>query len=212
MTDKIILATHNVKKAAELEHELGELFEIVCASALNLPEPEETGETFIENALLKATLCCERTGMLSLADDSGLCIEALGGKPGIYSARWADVLDNGQRDFTKAFQRIQEQLENASNRGAYMVCALACVWPNGEKVIVEGRVYGEIVHHPRGTKNFGYDPLFQPDGYDQTFAEMEPSFKASFSHRTRAVEKMKCILGFVKNNEHHEHVQGRERH
>lgn len=190
MVEKLLLATHNRGKIKEFERRfVGFTAPIICAADLNIPEPEETGETFAENALLKARHCCEASGLVALADDSGICVDLLDGAPGVYSARWA-VDQKGNRDFNIAFKKIEELLPVKEGARARMVCALAAVWPDGQHIIVEGIKEGTLVFPPRGEKNFGYDPIFKPDGHDQTYAEMEPDFKITISHRGLAFEKM----------------------
>jgi XTP/dITP diphosphohydrolase len=184
-----VIASHNEGKV----HELGQLFEpygIECVSAgsLDLPEPAETEDTFEGNALLKARTAAAGSGLIALADDSGLEIEALGGAPGVHSARWGGK----DRDFDKAMQRVHEELE--ATGGAYtranFSCALALAAPNGEDTVFTGRVFGNIHWPPRGDRGFGYDPIFVPDGYDETFGEMDPALKNELSHRMRAFEQL----------------------
>ena len=191
---KLVIASHNEGKVREL----GELFVpygIVCVSALSLglPEPEETGETFAENALLKARVAARGSRSLALADDSGLEVEALGGQPGIHSARWGGP----GKDFDLAMARVHEELE--ATGGAYaranFTCALALAAPNGEEIVTTGKVYGSIVWPPRGSRGFGYDPIFVPDGLRETFGEMDPALKNEFSHRMHAFEKLMAALG-----------------
>lgn len=186
---KLVIASHNEGKVREL----GELFEpygIECVSAgsLDLPEPEETGGTFEANALLKARAAAAGSGLMALADDSGLEVEALGGAPGIHSARWGGEA----KDFGKAMQRVHEALE--ATGGAYtranFTCALALAAPNGEDAVFTGRVFGHIHWPPRGDRGFGYDPIFVPDGHAETFGEMDPALKNALSHRMRAFEQM----------------------
>lgn len=195
MIDKLLLATHNKGKVKEFQKKLAILnIPIVYATELDIPEPEETGVTFAENALLKARFCCQASGLVALADDSGLCVEALGGDPGVYSARWASVDAEGNRDFKTAFRAIEEKLPSRENVRATMVCTLAVAWPDGRSSVVEARMPGALVFPPRGTLNFGYDPIFLPDGYDKTFAEMDPEFKNKISHRAQAFEKILPVL------------------
>lgn len=186
---KLVIASHNEGKVREL----GELFEpygIACVSAasLGLPEPEETGESFEENALVKARAASSGSGLLALADDSGLEVEALGGQPGIQSARWGGP----DRDFDLAMARVHEELE--ATGGAYLranfTCALALAAPNGEEIVTSGKVYGAIAWPPRGSRGFGYDPIFMADGYRETFGEMDPGLKNELSHRMRAFERL----------------------
>ena len=193
---RLVAATHNPGKVPEIEALLGGHYEVVTAGALNLPEPEETETTFAGNALLKARHAADRSGEVALADDSGLSVAALGGAPGIFSARWAGP----DRDFAYAMRRVEERLEEVgspdddSGRRAWFTSALAVAWPDGPAVVVEGRVEGRLTFPPRGDRGFGYDPIFLPDGYDQTFGELDPKLKDSISHRARAFEKLKAAL------------------
>jgi len=184
-----VLASHNAGKINELS-EILESHEIFLQSAADfrLSEPDETESTFAGNALLKARSACMATGLPALADDSGLCVTALDGQPGIHSARWAGE----PRDFDRAMARIQSELEDSSSddRSATFVCVLALVRPDGSRRIYEGRVEGEIVWPPRGDGGFGYDPVFRPDGETRVFAEMTTVEKARLSHRARALAAM----------------------
>lgn len=186
--DKIVFATHNKGKLEELCSLLA-AYGIVAVSAdeLDLPEPEETGTTFLENAVLKAKAAARASGLPALADDSGLSIDALNGAPGIYSARWAGK----DKNFAAAMQRVEDELNrhNTTSRTAHFICVLALAWPGGETEDFEGRVSGELIFPPRGTKGFGYDPIFVPKGETQTFAEMNAHEKRQLSHRARAFEK-----------------------
>jgi XTP/dITP diphosphohydrolase len=189
---KIVAATHNPGKVPEIAALLGGRFEIVTAGALGLPEPDETETTFVGNALLKARHAADLSGMVALADDSGLSVAALDGSPGIYSARWAGP----GKDFAMAMAKVEERLEEtgSDNRAAWFTSALAVAWPNGPAVVVEGRVDGTLTFPPRGTRGFGYDPIFVPEGFDTTFGEMEPAAKDAMSHRARAFAKLKAAL------------------
>lgn len=158
---------------------------MISAAALGAPEPEETGDSFRANALLKARSCAETTQRPSLADDSGLVVPALDGAPGIYSARWAGP----DRDFNLAMKRVHDALGDRDRR-AYFVCALALAWPDGSAECFEGRVDGRLVWPPRGDRGFGYDPMFQPDGHAETFGEMAPEAKHAISHRARAFARL----------------------
>ncbi|HZT46630.1 MAG TPA: RdgB/HAM1 family non-canonical purine NTP pyrophosphatase [Hyphomicrobiaceae bacterium] len=189
---RIVVASHNAGKVREIidlvaPHGLS----VVSAGELGLPEPEETGSTFADNARLKALAAARAAGLPALADDSGLEVHALGGLPGIYSARWAGPA----KDFSVAMARVAEELEarNAWTRSpgpaANFVAALCLAWPDGETASFEGRVDGHLVWPPRGTKGFGYDPMFVPEGHDQTFGEMEPDAKHALSHRARAFRR-----------------------
>lgn len=189
---KLVVATHNSGKARELAQILDGRFELVTSGDLGLAEPEETEATFAGNALLKARTAAEASGLIAIADDSGLSITALQGAPGIYSARWAGP----RRDFIAAMKKVEERLDETldEDRSAWFTCALAVAWPQGPAVVVEGRVDGTIVLPPRGDKGFGYDPIFVPEGGAQTFGEMDPEAKDRISHRTRAFEKLKAAL------------------
>ncbi len=186
---KLVIASHNEGKVREL----GGLFapygiECVAAGSLGLPEPEETGRTFEANALLKAHAAASGAGLMALADDSGLEIEALNGAPGIRSARWAGP----KKNFSHAMERVHTALEESGSVASHanFTCALALADPRGEETVFTGRVFGAIHWPPRGTKGFGYDPIFIPDGYEETFAEIDPSLKKALSHRMRAFEQL----------------------
>lgn len=192
----LVAATHNPGKAREIEALLDGHYAVVTAGSLNLPEPDETESTFAGNALLKARHAADRSGEVALADDSGLSVAALGGAPGIFSARWAGP----DKDFAHAMRRVEERLEEtgAANddpgRRAWFTSALAVAWPDGPAVVVEGRVDGALTFPPRGDRGFGYDPIFVPDGHRETFGEMDPALKDSISHRARAFAKLKAAL------------------
>ena len=184
---KLVVATHNLGKAVEIRDLLaGRVREIEAAGELGLPSPAETGDTFEENARLKAHFAAERSGSPALADDSGLVVSALGGAPGIYSARWAGE----DRNFTRAMERVNRELAQDPDRRAAFVCVLALAWPDGHCEAFEGRVDGRVVWPPRGTRGFGYDPMFVPDGCAETFGEMEPALKHRISHRADAFHKL----------------------
>jgi XTP/dITP diphosphohydrolase len=185
--DRLVIATHNPGKLREIAALIAP-FGVDCVSAgsLGLPEPEETGLTFEENAILKARAASDRSGLPALADDSGLCVAALGGDPGIYSARWA-----GQgKDFADAMRRVEEQLAGKSDRSAFFVAALALAWPDGHIEVFRGEAHGMLVWPPRGGRGFGYDPMFLPNGGTQTFGEMDPDAKHAISHRAEAFRKL----------------------
>ena len=189
--EKLVLATHNpgkYRENAELLEPYG--LEVLSAGDLGLPEPEETGSSFEENALLKARAACEATGLAAIADDSGIAVPALGGEPGIHTARWAGP----ERDFMVAMERVQRALGDASDRRGIFVCNLSVVWPDGETASFEGRLEGTLVWPPRGDKGFGFDPMFQPQGFDITFAEMEPAKKHAMSHRALAFAQLSEAL------------------
>jgi XTP/dITP diphosphohydrolase len=189
---RLVVATHNPGKARELAEILENRFVLVAAGELGLAEPDETETTFAGNALLKARAAAEASGMVALADDSGLSVTALEGSPGIYSARWAGPT----KDFDMAMKKVAERLEEAQARdfSAWFTSALAVAWPGGPAVVVEGRVDGVLTFPPRGDTGFGYDPIFIPQGHTQTFGEMEPAAKDGMSHRARAFAKLKAAL------------------
>lgn len=189
---KLVAATHNPGKVPEIAALLDGRFEIVTAGQLGLPEPDETESTFVGNALLKARHAADLSGLPALADDSGLSVKALDGAPGIFSARWAGPT----KDFALAMRNVEERLEETASddRSAWFTSALAVAWPNGPAVVVEGRVDGTLVFPGRGTRGFGYDPIFMPEGETLTFGEMEPTAKDAMSHRARAFAKLKAAL------------------
>jgi XTP/dITP diphosphohydrolase len=189
---KLVIASHNEGKVREIGELLAPFgIETVSAKALGLPEPEETGTTFVANAELKAQAAADLSGLPALADDSGLCVDALGGEPGIFSARWAET---GQgRDFNEAMRRVETAIAAsgpAPSRDAHFVCALALAWPDGHVEWFEGRVDGTLVWPPRGDKGFGYDAMFLPLGGEQTFGEIEPAAKHAISHRAEAFRQL----------------------
>lgn len=201
LVGKVIIATHNSGKLAEMRELLAPYgIELASAGELNLPEPDETGDTFIANALIKAKAAADATGLPAFADDSGLCVDALGADPGIYSARWAKEAG----DFPKAMALVNEKMRTSgqNTRRAHFVSALAVVWPDCHEEIFEGKVFGEIVWPPRGTKGFGYDPFFLPDGHALTFGEMTSEEKhgipedgsEALSHRARAFQMLAKAL------------------
>ena len=186
--DCLVVASHNpgkVKEIAELIAPFG--VTTVGAAGLGLAEPEETGSTFAENAILKAEAAARASALPALVDDSGLCVAALDGEPGIYSARWA----GHNKDFRLAMRRVEEGLRarGTHDRRAHFVCALAIAAPGAETQIFEGRVFGTLTFPPRGSNGFGYDPIFVPEGMRVTFGEMDPKTKHAMSHRARAFEK-----------------------
>ncbi|MEG1453207.1 RdgB/HAM1 family non-canonical purine NTP pyrophosphatase [Brevundimonas sp.] len=189
---RLVAATHNPGKAREIEALLDGNYEIVTAGSLNLPEPDETESTFVGNAMLKARHAAALSGEVCLADDSGMSVTALEGAPGIFSARWAGP----SKDFAVAMQKVEDRLEETGSRdrSAWFTSALAVAWPDGTCVVVEGRVDGTIVYPPRGDRGFGYDPMFQPHGYDVTFGEMDPAEKDAISHRALAFDRLKAVL------------------
>ena len=185
----LVVASHNEGKVREIKALLGPHgIEAVSAASLGLPEPEETGATFVANAELKARASADASGHPALADDSGLWVNALNGEPGIYSARWAGPA----RDFRIAMARIEKDLreKNATDFSAKFVCALSIALPRGEIRSFEGEVHGSLTFPPRGARGFGYDPIFIPDRGQETFGEMDPHAKNAMSHRARAFEKL----------------------
>ena len=189
---RLVVATHNPGKAVEIAALLDGRFETVAAGELGLPEPDETESTFVGNAVLKARAAADAAHLPAIADDSGLSVRGLDGAPGIYSARWAGE----PRDFDAAMARVQRELaeRGSEDRFAWFTCALAVAWPDGAVLAVEGRGEGQLVFPGRGDLGFGFDPIFQPDGHDITFSEMDPAHKHAISHRARAFEKLKAVL------------------
>jgi XTP/dITP diphosphohydrolase len=188
---ELVIASHNsgkVREIADLLLPLG--LAVRAAGELGLAEPEETGDSFVANAVLKAEAAAGAAGLPVLADDSGLVVPALDGRPGIHSARWAGP----ERDFALAMEKVEKALGDSADRRAYFVCVLALAWPDGRLEHFEGRVDGRLVWPPRGAKGFGYDPIFLPEGYEVTFGEMDPAEKHRISHRARAFEKLLAWL------------------
>ncbi len=183
----LVIASHNEGKIIEIRDLFTNLVsEIFSAKELGLVEPEETGKTFKENAELKALLASRAANLPAIADDSGLEVYALNGDPGIFSARWA----GSPRDFNRAMEKVEKELAGSTDRRAAFVCALSLSWPDGHIETFEGRIEGEICWPPRGSKGFGYDPIFLASGMNQTFAEIEPQEKHAISHRAEAFRKM----------------------
>ncbi|MBL8589760.1 MAG: RdgB/HAM1 family non-canonical purine NTP pyrophosphatase [Methylobacteriaceae bacterium] len=204
LTGRLVVATHNPGKLREMRELLAPYgIEAVSAGELGLPEPEETGVTFRANALIKAEAAAAAAGLPAIADDSGLCVAALDGAPGVYSARWAGP----GKDFRHAMERVEAALRERDDfapaeRRAWFVSAIALVWPDGARLEVEGRVDGALVWPPRGDRGFGYDPMFLPDGHERTFGEMSAEEKhgvpadgsTALSHRARAFQALKQAL------------------
>ena len=185
--ERLVIASHNDGKVREIAELLAPFsIAVVSAGALGLPEPEETGSSFTDNAVLKAEAASRGAGLPALADDSGLVVSALGGQPGIHSARWAGP----ERDFALAMGRVEQELGDASDRSAHFISVLCLAWPDGKRCEFEGRVDGALVFPPRGNQGFGYDPIFLPDGHSETFGEMRPAEKHAISHRARAFERL----------------------
>ncbi len=182
-----VIASHNAGKIKEIEDLVRPHGVTVSGAAeAGLPEPEETETSYAGNALLKARAAAKTSGAVALADDSGLSVDALGGAPGVHSARWA----GSPRDFTKAMARVNAELAGAEDRTARFVCVLALAAPDGTSATYEGEVEGEIVWPPRGEAGFGYDPIFAPAGQARTFAEMSAAQKRGLSHRARAFDAL----------------------
>lgn len=196
-SETLVIATHNAGKLKEIGALLAPYgLQCISAGSLGLPEPAETGTTFIENALIKARAAAEGSGLPALADDSGLCVAALGGRPGVYTADWAQrqwFEGEPGRDWYMAMGKVEGLLCEQGpdvDRSAYFACVLAIAWPDGESAVYEGRVEGNLTWPPRGTLGFGYDPVFVPPGRDQTFAEIDPDEKHRISHRADAFAKL----------------------
>jgi XTP/dITP diphosphohydrolase len=184
--ERLVVASHNPGKVEEIEALLAPHGVVtIGAAALGLPEPEETGATFEANAELKARPAAEASRLPALADDSGLVVPVLDGAPGIYSARWAGPT----KDFRIAMERVQRELGQRDRR-AHFVAVLALAWPDGAIEMCRGEIYGRLTWPPRGERGFGYDPIFVPDGYDQTFGEIDPEHKHRISHRARAFARL----------------------
>ncbi|MGG6429874.1 RdgB/HAM1 family non-canonical purine NTP pyrophosphatase [Acetobacter ghanensis] len=180
--DRLVLATHNAGKLAEFSALMAEFgITVLSAGELNLPEPEETATTFAGNAAIKALAAAQAANLPALADDSGLCVSALGGAPGIYSARWAGP----EKDFNGAMARIEEGI-GQDERNAWFVCVLCLAFPDGRTQSFEGRIDGQIVWPPRGANGHGYDPIFEPENETRSFAQMTDEEKNAISHRARA--------------------------
>lgn len=190
--NRLIVASHNQGKVREISALLAPLgLDVVAAGELDLPEPEETEATFEGNARLKAEAAMTASGLAALSDDSGLCVDALDGAPGIYSARWAGP----GKDFAIAMRKVEDELTAAgakapAARAAHFVCALCLALPGGPSRVFAGKVHGEMVWPPKGEHGFGYDPVFKPDGHDITFGEMEPDAKHAMSHRAHAFAQL----------------------
>jgi XTP/dITP diphosphohydrolase len=205
LAGKVVIATHNAGKLVEMRELLAPYgIDLVSAGELNLPEPDETGHSFAENAAIKAHAAAKAGGLPAIADDSGICIDALDGAPGLFSANWAEKGSTGPgKDFAPARERVERELQmrgavTPEQRRSHFVSALVIAWPDGEQALFEGRVFGQIVWPGRGTAGFGYDMIFQPDGESRTFGEMTSEEKhgipadgsSACSHRARAFLKL----------------------
>ncbi len=197
MGSELLVATHNQGKLDEMRHLLDPFgIKVTGAKDHNLPEPPEDGTTFVENARTKAHAAAQATGLPALSDDSGIEIDALDGAPGVYTADWAET-PNG-RDFEMAMRVTHDKLEAANAtfpRTARFCCTLVLAWPDGHDEVFPGVMAGQVVWPMRGDQGHGYDPIFQPDGYDITFGEMDRWEKNKISHRARAVEQLVKIFG-----------------
>jgi len=193
---RLVLASHNQGKLAEIEALLAPFgIETVPASAFGLAAPAETEDSFVGNALLKARFAAQGSGLPALADDSGLCVDALGGAPGVYTADWAETAHG--RDWALAMRKVEEKLRALgadASRAAHFSCVLAIAFPDGRSETFEGRVDGHLAWPPRGDRGFGYDPVFVANGHKQTFAEMAPAAKHAISHRADAFRKLRAAL------------------
>ncbi|TCM22055.1 XTP/dITP diphosphohydrolase [Novosphingobium sp. PhB165] len=194
---RLVIATHNAGKLKEISALLAPHgLECVSAGELGLPEPKETGTTFVENALLKAHAAAKASGLPALADDSGLSVVALDGRPGVYTADWAErqwFEGPKGRDWFMAMGKVEGLLCEQGpdvDRSCWFSCVLAIAWPDGEEAVYEGRSNGTMTWPPRGTMGFGYDPIFVPDGFEMTFAELDPADKDRISHRADAFAKL----------------------
>ena len=194
---KLVIASHNAGKVREIRELLAPFgIEPVSAAELDLPEPVENGTSFVANAELKAMSAADLSGLPALADDSGLCVEALGGAPGVYTADWAQrgpFEGPPGRDWYLAMGKVEGKLAELgpdASRSAYFACTLALAWPDGHVEWFEGRVDGHLVWPPRGGAGFGYDPVFVPEGESETFGEMDPARKHAMSHRADAFRKL----------------------
>ena len=192
--DRLVIATHNPGKLREIAALMAPLgISCVGAKELDLPEPDEIGNTFADNADLKARAAADLSGLPALSDDSGLCVDALQGRPGIFSARWAEDED-GNRDWMRAMEKVWREVqatEPDAAPAAHFACSLAIAWPNdGQAETFDGRVDGTLTFPPRGRNGFGYDPIFIASGMEETFAEIDPAKKHAMSHRAKAFEKL----------------------
>lgn len=190
--EEIVFASHNEGKIKEIKKLLAPYgIKVKSALDMNLPDVEETGKTFEENSLLKSKTIAKLVNMPCLADDSGLCVDALNGAPGVYSARYAP-----NRDFDKGMEKLLAEMEKSPNksRNAHFSCVISLAWPDGQYKVFAGQVDGKIAFHKMGAGGFGYDPLFVPEGFTSSFAQMSQEEKNKISHRGRAVEKLKDFL------------------
>ena len=196
MKKKIVVASHNQGKVKEIKNLLKPFkFEVYSASDFDIKEPKETGKTFIDNSIIKANAIAKKSNLIAIADDSGLCVNSLEGRPGIYSARWAGK----NKDFNMAMKKVEKELDKISTnskrkRRANFCCALTLCYPNEKIISFQGKVFGYLQFPQMGSNGFGYDPIFIPDGYNKTFGEMNFSYKERISHRQIAFNKLKKYL------------------
>ena len=185
--NKLVIASHNDGKVNEIRNLFkSEKIKVLTSKDFFLKEPEENGKSFEENALIKSKYTSINSGLVSLSDDSGICLNALDGKPGIHSARIAGK----NKDFLQAMKKLYLELKNHENKTCKFVCALSMCWPNGQNITVKGEIFGYYVWPPKGKLGFGYDPIFLPKGFNETFGEMAPNKKHSISHRQIAFKKL----------------------
>ena len=192
MLKELIFASHNKGKIKEIKELLAPLnIAVKTSDDIEIPDVEETGTTFAENSLLKSSAIAKITGIACIADDSGLCVDALNGAPGVYSARYAP-----NRDFNKGMDKLLTEMKESANksRSAHFSCVISLAYPDGKYEIFEGRVDGHIAEKKQGNGGFGYDPLFIPDGFDKSFAELGSELKNNISHRARAMQKLLAYL------------------
>jgi XTP/dITP diphosphohydrolase len=195
---RLVIASHNAGKVLEINELVAPFgIEAIAAGALGLPVPEEHEKSFMGNARIKALAAATASGLPALADDSGMEVMALGGRPGVHTADWAETPKG--RDFYRAMERVRQELEEtgSSDRSARFVCCLCLAWPDGRTEAFLGEVAGHLSFPPRGTMGFGFDPIFVPEGYDKTFAELDPATKHAISHRADAFRKLvaTCLEG-----------------
>ena len=195
MKNKLVIASHNNGKIKEIKNILEPFnFELLSSKDFKLKEPEENGNSFEENAIIKSSFTAKNTGYVSLSDDSGLCIDELNGYPGIFSARLAGK----NKDFDQAMKILKLKLKNKKNTKCKFVCALSLCWPDGKNKTVVGEIFGNFVWPPRGILGFGYDPIFQPLNHHQTFGELDQNYKHSISHRKLAFQRLKSeVKNFI---------------
>ena len=195
--EKLVIASHNKGKLREIDALITPFgIQALSAADLGLAEPDETETTFAGNALLKARAACLATGLPALSDDSGMEVVALNGDPGVYTANWSELTPGGPRDFYRAMARVAQALADSGSkdRRARFVCVLALVLPDGTEQVFEGEVWSHLADAPRGTRGFGFDPVFIPDGHDITFGEMDPDAKHAMSHRAEAFAKFVAAI------------------